>query len=61
MEFPAVTIRDIVRAHARLVKYLGVDSLAAVGGGSMGGMMALQWAIDFPTEVRGVIALAAAR
>jgi len=58
LEFPAVTIRDIVRAHARLVKYLGVDSLAAVVGGSMGGMMALQWAIDFPTEVRGVIALA---
>jgi len=58
LDFPALTIRDMVRAHARLVEHLGVKSLAAVVGGSMGGMMALQWAIDFPEKVRGVIALA---
>jgi homoserine O-acetyltransferase len=58
LDFPVVTIRDIVRAHTRLVKHLGVDSLAAVVGGSMGGMMALQWAIDLPAQVGGVIALA---
>ncbi len=58
LDFPALTIRDVVRAHARLVKHLGVESLAAVVGGSMGGMMALQWAIDFPEMVRGVISMA---
>jgi homoserine O-acetyltransferase len=58
LDFPALTIRDMVRAHARLVEHLGVKSLAAVVGGSMGGMMALQWAIDFPDKVRGVVALA---
>jgi len=58
LDFPALTIRDMVRAHARLVDHLGVRSLAAVVGGSMGGMMAIQWAIDFPGKVRGVIGLA---
>jgi homoserine O-acetyltransferase len=58
LDFPALTIRDMVRAHAKLVEHLGVKSLAAVVGGSMGGMMALQWAIDFPDSVRGVLALA---
>lgn len=58
LDFPALTIRDMVRAHARLVAHLGVRSLAAVVGGSMGGMMALQWAIDFPDQARSVIALA---
>ncbi len=58
LDFPALTIRDMVRAHARLVSHLGVKSLAAVVGGSMGGMMALQWGIDFPQQVRSVIAMA---
>ena len=58
LDFPALTIRDMVRAQARLLDHLGVTSLAAVVGGSMGGMQALQWAIDFPSRVRGVIALA---
>ncbi len=58
LDFPALTIRDMVRAQARLLDHLGVTSLAAVVGGSMGGMQALQWAIDFPQRVRGVIALA---
>ncbi|HVU37831.1 MAG TPA: homoserine O-acetyltransferase [Opitutales bacterium] len=58
LDFPALTIRDMVRAHARLVEHLGVKSLAAVVGGSMGGMMALQWGIDFPEHARSIIALA---
>jgi homoserine O-acetyltransferase len=58
LDFPTLTIRDMVRAQARLLDHLGVESLAAVVGGSMGGMLALQWAIDFPARVRGVIALA---
>lgn len=58
LDFPALTIRDMVRAHARLVEHLGVKSLAAVVGGSMGGMMALQWGIDFPEKTRSVIAMA---
>jgi homoserine O-acetyltransferase len=58
LDFPALTIRDMVRAHARLVGHLGVKSLAAVVGGSMGGMMALQWGIDFPEKARSIIAMA---
>jgi homoserine O-acetyltransferase len=58
LDFPPLTIRDMVRAQARLVDHLGVKSVAAVVGGSMGGMMALQWAIDFPDQARSVIALA---
>jgi len=58
LDFPALTIRDMVRANARLIEHLGVKSLAAVVGGSMGGMIALQWAIDFPDKVRAVIAMA---
>jgi homoserine O-acetyltransferase len=58
LDFPATTIRDIVRAKVRLLDHLGVDSLAAMVGGSMGGMMALQMAIDFPGRVRGIIGMA---
>ncbi len=58
LDFPALTIRDMVRAQARLLDHLGVGTLAAVVGGSMGGMQALQWAIEYPERVRGLIALA---
>ena len=60
MAFPVITIRDMVNAQARLVDYLGVGQLAAVVGGSMGGMQALDWAIAHPDRVRSVVAVATA-
>jgi homoserine O-acetyltransferase len=57
--FPQLTIRDMVRAQKILLeKALGITTLYAVIGGSMGGMQALQWMIDYPDSVRRVIALA---
>jgi len=59
LAFPAITIKDMVRAQKRLLeKELGVQSLYAIVGGSMGGMQALEWMIDFPDYVQRVIALA---
>lgn len=58
LDFPAVTIRDMVRAQKLLIDHLGVRSLYAVIGGSMGGMQALQWTIEYPDFVRRNIALA---
>jgi homoserine O-acetyltransferase len=56
--FPVVTIADMVRAQARLLDRLGIDSLLAVAGGSMGGFQALEWTIAYPDRVRGAILLA---
>ena len=58
--FPVVTVEDWVRAQARLADHLGIDAWAAVIGGSLGGMQALQWALDCPERVRHAIVLAAA-
>ncbi len=56
--FPRLTIRDQVAAEAALLDVLGVDTLAAVVGGSMGGMRALEWATTYPGRVRRCIAFA---
>jgi homoserine O-acetyltransferase len=58
LEFPFVTIADMVKAQTYLVDYLGIDRLLAVAGGSMGGMQALQWAASYPGRVRSMIAIA---
>lgn len=58
LSFPKLSIRDMVHAQKRLVEYLGIDSLAAVAGGSMGGMQALQWAVTYPGFARKIIAIA---
>ncbi len=58
LDFPVVTVRDMVRAQAALLDRLGVGTLAAVAGGSMGGMQALAWSAEFPGRVRSVIAIA---
>lgn len=58
--FPIVTVRDWVRSQNRLREELGISQWAAVIGGSLGGMQALQWGIDFPDLVRHVVAIAAA-
>jgi homoserine O-acetyltransferase len=51
IDFPTVTIRDMVRAQKRLVEHLGIERLLAVVGGSMGGMQALEWAATHPEAV----------
>jgi homoserine O-acetyltransferase len=56
--FPVVTIRDMVRAQARLANELGIDVWHSVVGGSMGGMQVLEWAITFPQRVRSIVPIA---
>ncbi len=56
--FPHLTIRDQVAAEAALLDVLGVGTLAAVIGGSMGGMRAIEWAATYPGRVRRCVALA---
>jgi len=58
ISFPAVTIRDMVRSQRRLLDSLGLTSLYAALGGSMGGMQALQWGIEYPGYTRRVLAMA---
>lgn len=59
-QFPLMTIRDWVRAQARLLDHLGIERLQAVIGGSIGGMQAVQWAIDYPERVANCVAIGAA-
>jgi homoserine O-acetyltransferase len=58
LEFPVITIRDMVRAQAMLLDHLGIDSLFAVAGGSMGGMQVLEWAASFPQRVFAALPIA---
>ncbi|WP_248925029.1 homoserine O-acetyltransferase MetX [Paenibacillus hamazuiensis] len=58
LSFPVVTIRDMVRVQKMLLDELGIPGLAAVIGGSMGGMQALEWAILFPGMVRMCVLIA---
>ena len=59
-DFPVITVEDWVAAQARLADHLGIDSWAAVMGGSLGGMQALQWTLSFPERVRHALVIAAA-
>ena len=58
MDFPSVTVRDMVAAQARLIDHLGIEKLFAVVGGSMGGMQALAWATDFPDRLQNCVPIA---
>ncbi len=58
MGFPVITIRDMVRAQAMLLDHLGIGVLAAVVGGSMGGMQALSWPATFPDRVKATVVIA---
>lgn len=59
-DFPIVTVKDWVVTQAKLADHLGIDCWAAVIGGSLGGMQALQWAIDLPDRLRHCVVIAAA-
>jgi homoserine O-acetyltransferase len=59
-DFPVVTVEDWVDAQARLLDRLGISQLAAVLGGSLGGMQALSWALRYPERLRHCIAIATA-
>lgn len=59
-DFPVVTVEDWVNVQARLATRLGIEQFAAVMGGSLGGMQALQWTIDQPERVRNALVIAAA-
>ena len=51
LEFPKLTVRDMVKAQSMLIDYLGIRKLHAVVGGSMGGMQTIQWSKDFPEKL----------
>ena len=59
-EFPAVTVRDMVKIQNHLIETLSIEKLFAVVGGSMGAMQALQWTIDYPQKIQNVIHIAGA-
>jgi len=59
-DFPVVTVQDWVQAQARLLDALGIDTLAAVMGGSLGGMQALSWTLQYPERVRHAVVVASA-
>ena len=59
-DFPVVTVEDWVEAQARLADHLGIERFAAVIGGSLGAMQALQWTLSYPERIRHSIVIAAA-
>ncbi len=60
LDFPSITIADMVRAQRCLIDHLGIEKLLCVAGGSMGGMQALQWVAAYPEMVRSAIPIATA-
>lgn len=59
-DFPVLTVEDWVASQAQLADHLGIDDWAAVVGGSLGGMQALEWTLSFPERVRHSLVIAAA-
>jgi homoserine O-acetyltransferase len=59
-QFPLVTVEDWVQVQARLADHLGIACFAAVMGGSLGGMQAMQWTVSYPERVRHALVIAAA-
>ncbi len=57
-DFPVITVADMVRTERAFLDVLGIERLAAVAGGSLGGMQAFEWAITFPDQVDAVVAIA---
>ncbi len=59
-DFPVVRVWDWVNSQARLADYLGIETFAAVIGGSLGGMQALRWSIQFPERLKNCVVIASA-
>ena len=59
-DFPVITVEDWVNSQARLADHLGIHQWAAVVGGSLGGMQALQWSISYPERLRHCVCIASA-
>jgi homoserine O-acetyltransferase len=57
-DFPVITVADMVRTERAFLDVLGIERLAAVAGGSLGGMQAFEWAITFPDQVDAIVAIA---
>src|SRR5213075_1431691 len=57
-DFPVVTVADMVRTERAFLRALGITRLAAVAGGSLGGMQALEWAVSYPDEVDSIVVIA---
>ncbi|MEA2167877.1 MAG: homoserine O-acetyltransferase/O-succinyltransferase, partial [Solirubrobacteraceae bacterium] len=57
-DFPVITVADMVRTERAFLDVLGIERLAAVAGGSLGGMQAFEWAILYPDQVDAVVAIA---
>jgi homoserine O-acetyltransferase len=60
LDFPFITVADMVDCQRRLIDYFGIDKLLCVAGGSMGGMQVLQWVASYPERVRSAIPMATA-
>ncbi len=60
LNFPIVTVGDMVEAQKRLVDHLGIARLYSIAGGSMGGFQVLEWALRYPQMVRSAICIASA-
>jgi len=58
LDFPLITINDIVNTQKRLVDHLGIEKLLSVVGGSMGGQQALSWLVNYPQNLRSVVPIA---
>jgi homoserine O-acetyltransferase len=58
LDFPVITVADMVRTERAFLDELGIERLAAVAGGSLGGMQAFEWAILYPDQVDAVVAIA---
>jgi homoserine O-acetyltransferase/O-succinyltransferase len=57
-DFPVITVADMVRTERAFLDQLGIERLAAVAGGSLGGMQALEWAVLYPEQVDAIVAIA---
>ncbi len=57
-DFPVITVADMVRTERAFLDELGIERLAAVAGGSLGGMQAFEWAIRYPDQIDAVVAIA---